>query len=437
MTMEGVLAAAAVPAVFTLAGLLVAPAIRRTELGLVHPALAWLALHGVFFGVGSVVLVVDGGVAPGVAWYVAGATVATATGVFVSDRLAAVRLVAAGGPGEPAPLRSAPPLGGASEPAPVRPAVVVGLLGIAFAILAPTLLAAGIPLLSDDPTAARTDLAGLVVQPIRVALPATAVVALLAAVRRPSRRRVAAAAIGIAASLVFTLLLASRFPAAELTATLVVAWMLAGHRVPGRAIVALAIVGSLAFAGIQLIRAPELAAGREVAFAIERTASRILLVQPRTLDALQHAIPAETPYFGGLTWLRRLGPAIGRPDVPNLGYWIYPRIFPDQTDPAVAGYAAPGLIGEAWANFGLAGLLLFLGLGVSLERLAALLALRRTGSADVVAGSLAILFLARTHALGLNGVALLLALTLGWRLVSAGGLADLGGDARRVLTWRT
>jgi hypothetical protein len=236
---------------------------------------------------------------------------------------------------------------------------------------------------------------------------------------------------------VFTLLLASRFPAAELTATLVVAWMLAGHRVPGRAIVALAIVGSLAFAGIQLIRAPELAAGREVAFAIERTASRILLVQPRTLDALQDAIPAETPYFGGLTWLRRLGPVIGRPDVPNLGYWIYPRIFPDQTDPAVAGYAAPGLIGEAWANFGLAGLLLFLGLGVSLERLAALLAMRRTGSADVVAGSLAILFLARTHALGLNGVALLLALTLGWRLVSAGGLADLGGDARRVLTWRT
>ncbi len=344
MTATELLAAAAVPAAFAVAGVLVAPAIRRTELGLVHPALAWLALHGLFFGFGAVILVVDGSVGSGVAWYVSGAAIAMATGVLASDRLAAARAVTQGSEGAPAP---------------VRPAVVVGLLGIAFVILAPTLLAAGIPLLSHDPTAARADLAGTVIQPLRVALPAAAAIALLAAAWRPTRRRVAAATIGVAASLAFTLLLASRFLAAELTATLVVAWILSGRRVPVRAIVALAIVGSLAFAGIQLIRAPELAAGREVAFAIERTASRILLVQPRTLDALQDAIPAETPYFGGLTWLRRLGPAIGRPDVPNLGYWIYPRIFPDQTDLAVAGYAAPGLIGEASANFGPAGLLLF------------------------------------------------------------------------------
>ena len=85
----------------------------------------------------------------------------------------------------------------------------------------------------------------------------------------------------------------------------------------------------------------------------ERTVNRVLLIQPRTLEALQATIPAEQPFFGGLTWVRRIGPAVGRPDIPNLGYWIYPRLFPGQEPP---GYAAPGIIGEAWANFGAAGL---------------------------------------------------------------------------------
>ena len=53
----------------------------------------------------------------------------------------------------------------------------------------------------------------------------------------------------------------------------------------------------------------------------------------------------------------RLGPALGRPDIPNLGYWVYPRLFPGQEPP---GYAAPGILGEAWANFGPLGLVLFL-----------------------------------------------------------------------------
>ena len=94
--------------------------------------------------------------------------------------------------------------------------------------------------------------------------------------------------------------------------------------------------------------------GRELAFAAERTVNRIVLIQPRTLDALQAAIPAEEPFFNGLTWLRRLGPLLRRrDDIPNLGYWIYPRLFPDQVTP---GYAAPGLLGEAWANFGWLGI---------------------------------------------------------------------------------
>jgi hypothetical protein len=52
-----------------------------------------------------------------------------------------------------------------------------------------------------------------------------------------------------------------------------------------------------------------------------------------------------------------------------------------------------------------------------------------------VAGALAILFLARTNALGLGGLAILGTLVLVWRLL-AGPAAGLGGDVRRMLAWR-
>jgi hypothetical protein len=160
----------------------------------------------------------------------------------------------------------------------------------------------------------------------------------------------------------------------------------------------------------------------------------VLFAQPRTLDALMEAIPAETPFFGGLTWLRRLGPVLGREDVPNLGYWIYPRVFPGQ-DPGIQGYAAPGLVGEAWANFGALGLAILALLGVALERLGALLARRRAGTADLAAGALAVVVLARTHALGLNGAAVLLVLVVAWRLLAAAP-GGLGADVARVLRWK-
>src|SRR6185295_12105690 len=131
---------------------------------------------------------------------------------------------------------------------------------------------------------------------------------------------------------------------------------------------------------------------------------------------LQRVIPAEEPYFLGLTWLRRLGPALGREDIPNLGYWIYPRVVEGAQD--TAGYAAPGLIGEAWANFGPAGLLLLVLLGILAERLGALVSARRSNAVDIVAGALLILFLARTHALGAGGLAILAAIVILWRLLA-------------------
>jgi hypothetical protein len=57
-----------------------------------------------------------------------------------------------------------------------------------------------------------------------------------------------------------------------------------------------------------------------------------------------------------------------------------------------------------------------------MEGLAAWVAVRRTRAVDIAAGSLAILFVARTHALGLLGMGVLLGLVLGWWLLAGARL---------------
>ena len=49
---------------------------------------------------------------------------------------------------------------------------------------------------------------------------------------------------------------------------------------------------------------------------------------------------------------------------------------------------------------------------------------------------LALLYAQLTHALGLNGLVLLLALVAIWRLLAGGRAADLFRDVRSVLAWR-
>jgi len=428
MTGPGLLGAAGVVFGILVAAGLILPSVRRSGLGIVHPAVAWLVLHAVFFGVGLALLAAMGQVQPAAAWYAAGAAGAAAIGTYGSDRLARRR--GAGSIAAPSPVAS-----GSVDASPVRPILVAVLVGVALGAVAPALLASGLPLLAEDPTSARTELAGLAVQPLRIALPTAAIVALLAAVRAPRPRRIAAAVAVIALSIVFTLLLASRYLAAELVASLAIAWILAGRRVDLRAVAIVAVVAAVTFGTVQVVRAPERSAGRELAFALERSVSRVVLVQPRTIDALMAVIPAETPFFGGATWLRRAGPLVGDDTAPNLGYWIYPRLFPDQ-DPGVRGYAAPGLIGEAWANLGLAGLVLFAGLGLVLERAGVLIARRRGGTADLAAAAVLIVVVARTHALGLNGTAVLLVLLVAWRVVAGRNVRGLLGDVGDVCRWR-
>lgn len=432
MTASGLLAAAALLGAFVAAALLVRPVTVRRGLGLAHPGPVWLLLAAVFLGLGSAFLAVTGE-ATGPALYVAGSVAAFALGLRASDGLA-VRRGDAGIPAGPvgAPRAAIGALVG-EPPAGARRWVPLALAALAVGAIAPTLVRSGIPFLTADITGSRSELIGLPIQLVRVALPALAGLLLFDALRATDRRRRRLAIIAILAIAAFALILASRYLAVELAAVLLIAWLLAGRRVPARVALVLVAAGIVAFGGLQVLRAYDRAAGNELGFAVGRTVNRIVLVQPRTVAALQRVIPAEEPYFLGLTWLRRLGPLLGRDDIPNLGYWIYPEVVagPQET----AGYAAPGLIGEAWANFGPGGLVLFVGLGALAERLGALVARRRDSAVDLVAGALAILFLARTHALGLGGLAILIGLVVAWRIL-AGSLAGLGAAAGQAIAWR-
>jgi hypothetical protein len=418
----GLVAAAFVLGATAAALLLVAPTARRTGLGPWHPAVAWIVLELLFFGIGSAILATIDGSA-GSAFYVGAAVLVFAVAVAASDRLAARR--AAFASSDAAPAEEGPT-------APIRPVVVVGLAVAGLVALLPTLAAVGIPFLAHDITGARSEVGGLDLQVLRVTLPAAVLVAVIGAVRGDRRMRliaVAAFVLAVGAEVA----LASRYLAAELLAAVVVALAIARRPVPVRALAAVGVIAAVLFVSVGILRAYDQAAGRELDFAVERTVNRVLLIQPRTLDALQDAIPAEQPFFDGLTWLRRLAPLVGRDDIPNIGYWIYPRLFPGQVTP---GYAAPGLIGEAWANFGWLGLTLFGVFGVLVERVGALVARRRRATADVVTAALATLFIARTHALGLNGVAILLALVVIWRVLAA-PIGGLSRDLRAVAAWRT
>ncbi len=410
MTGPGIIGAAVVLVGFGGAIGLMLPVVRRRRLGVLHPAVVWLALEAVFFGVGSIALaLVDDRPGPGL--YLGACVLAAAIGVVIAHR---VGPFAAGEPPADPPIHPEPETG--------RRGLVPALLAAgAVALLMPTLMKTGLPLLSGDATAARAGLVGLPIQGIRVAIPGLAAVLMLEALAgRPAfGRRLATWAV-IALLLGFMVSLASRYLVIELVAAVVLAWLLTGRSVPWRPAIVVAVIGVVGFVAIGVLRAPQDFATDTGGTAAGRTISRLFLVQPRTLDALQTVIPADEPYFLGLTWLRRVGPLVGRDDIPNLGYWIYPHVVEAPQD--VAGYAAPGLIGEAWANFGPAGVGLFVLFGFGLEALAAWVATHRSRVADLAAAALATLFVARTHALGLLGLGVLLGLVLAWWLLAGARL---------------
>src|SRR6266542_57775 len=317
----GVIAAIGVAAAFVLASWLVRPAVRRGRLGFVHPGPIWLGLTGAFFGAGSGFLAITGGsVAP--ALYVGGCVLGFGIGVRGSDWLARRRGDAVAVDGS----RQGGPGPGTRGPMPALLAVV------ALLAVAPTLAVSGIPFLATDITGSRTELTGIPIQLIRVCLPGLAGILLFDGLSAGDRRRRLVAGVGIAAIAGFLVLLASRYLVLELVAALAIAWLLAGRTLPRNVVMASGALVIVGFGAIQVVRAFDQAASDPLGFAVERSVNRILLIQPRTLDALQHAIPAEQPFYLGLTWIHRLGPLVGRDDIPNLGYWIYPRVVEGAQD---------------------------------------------------------------------------------------------------------
>ena len=169
------------------------------------------------------------------------------------------------------------------------------------------------------------------------------------------------------------------------------------------------------FVGVQLLRVgPEggFSSAADVAeFAVRRTIDRVLLIHPKTLELVARDIPAREPYFGGATYVRRIAVLLGQEDRPALGYWIYERLFPGET----GGFAAPGVLGEAWANGGpVLSVVLMVALGVLAQVAGKKVALLPPGATNLAFAALVSVAIARSYATNLNGMLITLAVATAW-----------------------
>ncbi|CAN5439319.1 hypothetical protein BH20CHL6_BH20CHL6_09450 [soil metagenome] len=301
---------------------------------------------------------------------------------------------------------------------PVQPWAVLALVVVGLGAVAIIASRNGVPFATADPQATRLAFGGPIFDLFRWFVPPAALIALSVALARSGRQAWAVAALAIGGVVLLELSLASRVLPLELTvAGLLITWW-AGRRMPRRGWIALAAAALLLFVGVQLARigprggfsGPADVAG----FVVERTASRVFLIQPRTIDHLVASIPADEPFFAGGTYVRRLATLTGADPPPSLGRWIFDRLYPGQVD---QGFITPGILGEAWANFGPFALLGMALLGVFAQWLSRFVAALGPGPADRVFAALLVLALARTYATSLNGFLATLAAILVWRLV--------------------
>jgi hypothetical protein len=300
-----------------------------------------------------------------------------------------------------------------------RPWIMVALAAAGLAALAIIVAQHGVPLIARDPQASRAGFAGPLFDAFRWLVPPAALVALAVALStgRARDRWVAAATLaGVAGT---EIALASRALPLELAIeALLVAWW-AGRRLSARAAAGLAAVALVLFVGIQLVRVgPEggFSGAADVgAFAVRRTIDRVLLIHPRTLDLVATEIPAREPYFLGATYVRRLAILLGQEDRPSLGYWIYERLFPGEP----GGFAAPGVLGEAWANGGpILAVTIMVVLGMLAQAIGRRLATLPRGPTSLVFAALVSVAIARSYATSLNGLLLTLAVATGWWLAT-------------------
>jgi hypothetical protein len=377
------------------------------------PARMAVLAYSTLYVAGSLVLLVTGesvGAGPFLA--------AGALGAFGVGAAAARRFVGAPGPMRPARDDGVSRVG------------VVALAVVGIAAVGVLVAQHGIPLTAANPQASRAGFAGPVFDLFRWLVPPAALVALALAVTRGRPRDRWLAVVALVGVGGLEVLLASRALPFELaiSALLVAYW--AGRRPSPRAWAGLAAAGLVIFVGVQLIRVgPEggfSGAADAAAFAVRRTIDRVVLIHPRTLEVVATSIPAEEPYFGGSTYIRRIAVLLGQEDRPSLGFWLYERLFPGER----GGFAAPGVAGEAWANGGplLTGALMA-ALGVLAVWLGRALNRLPGGPADRAFAALVVVAVARTYATSLNGFLLTLVVSTGWWLVASGRLARLANRA--------
>jgi len=371
-------------------------------------------VYTVMYGVGSIVLAITGEatlgpLVTGVAFLAIGA------GAWLSRRwLGPVT----GGPA-------------GAEIGPIRPAVIVLLAALGLVAFGSLAAQYALPLVSADPQAARAGYGGIRIDLFRWLVPPAALVALAVALARPSRAAWAVAAASMALVVGLEVLAASRALPFELgiAGILIVLW--AGKRPAARHWLALGIAAAVLFLGVQFARI-----GNEggfsgaldaAGFGVRRTVDRVLLIHPRTIDLVVRTFPTEQPFMAGATYVRWLSPVTGGQPAPALGTLLFEALFPGEPP---GGFAAPGLLGEAWANGGpllAAVLMVLLGLvAVGLSRVADGLS---SGAVDRTMAAVLAVALARTYAASLNGFLLTAAVTIAWWVCAGGRLSAVAANA--------
>jgi hypothetical protein len=295
-------------------------------------------------------------------------------------------------------------------------AILLLLAGIAA--LASIAAARGVPLLSSDAQASRSAYGGKVFDIFRWFVPPMALLVLASAIVRPTRNGwiLAAVALGLVGGI--EALIASRALIFELAVGAVLIFWWHGVRPARRVWAGLAFAAVVVFAGIQLIRvnggfqsALDLAQ-----FTVDRTVSRVLLIGPRTVDAIVDIYPGDEPFLGGSTYLRWLAQLRSEPTDPSLGYVVFDRLFPE----APGGFAAPGVLGEGWANGGpILALALMLFLGGASQLLGRVIPRRAAGPAELTLAATLTVAILRTYATSLNGFLLTVAMAIAWYVVIA------------------
>ncbi len=385
------------------------------------PGRMFVLLYLVTTGIGTLVITASG--------EATGAGAAVAAGGLLAFGIAATAGAARWG--------RAPQVGPPATLGQLRPAALVGLVCVGIAGYLVIAVQHGIPFLTPDAQATRLAFGGIAFDLFRWLVPPAALVVFATALASPSRRRWLAAAIALGSAGGILFLTASRALPMELAlACLLLMWW-AGRRLTRRMWLGLGALTLLFFIGVQLLRVGPHGNFRDIfdvgGFAANRTVERVVLIQSRTLELIAVQIPSQQPYYLGETYLRWLAPLFGAAPPQALGTWLFQQVFPGSAQ----GFVTPGMIGELWANGGVAatlgGMAAF---GLAVQWLGRLIGRFDRGPADRVLAALLVVAVARTYAMSLNGVVLTVLMAVAWRIVVAPPLPPAWLPLPRLLARR-